>query len=248
MLRIDLHSHSVASGHAVNTIYELAKTASEKGMEMIAITDHGPNYKGSAPDFFTITPRIPRKLHNVELLLGCEANILDTKGRLDLSEELLKRQDIVLAGLHHRTGYKGSSVENHTEAIIGAMENPHVHIIAHPYIYGFPTNVEKVVKAASEKDVALEINCHILKYHGTQDSTIEKTKELIKDAIEQGVKLVISSDAHVASELGDDSVLDELRLKPLIKEGSFLNTSTRSVRFFLKSKKQRINLAREDVP
>ena len=39
---MDLHTHTVASGHAYNTIYEMARSASERGLSLLGITDHGP--------------------------------------------------------------------------------------------------------------------------------------------------------------------------------------------------------------
>ncbi len=46
MLRIDLHTHSIASGHALNTVYEMALVASRIGVTHLGITDHGPSMKG----------------------------------------------------------------------------------------------------------------------------------------------------------------------------------------------------------
>ena len=45
----DLHMHSVMSGHAFGTIRELAFAASERGMRMIGVTEHGPGI----PDLFS---------------------------------------------------------------------------------------------------------------------------------------------------------------------------------------------------
>ena len=36
---LDSHAHTIASGHAYNTIYEMAQTAAEKGLELLALTD-----------------------------------------------------------------------------------------------------------------------------------------------------------------------------------------------------------------
>jgi len=45
-LLADLHTHTVASGHAFSTITELATAAAGKGLELIAFTDHGPSVPG----------------------------------------------------------------------------------------------------------------------------------------------------------------------------------------------------------
>ena len=40
---LDTHAHTLASGHAYNTIREMAKAAADKGLEAIALTDHAPD-------------------------------------------------------------------------------------------------------------------------------------------------------------------------------------------------------------
>lgn len=39
----DIHTHSIASGHGTTcTISDMAKAASQKGLKLLGITDHGP--------------------------------------------------------------------------------------------------------------------------------------------------------------------------------------------------------------
>ena len=45
---LDIHTHTTASGHAYNTIYEMAQSASRKGLALLGISDHGPAMEGSA--------------------------------------------------------------------------------------------------------------------------------------------------------------------------------------------------------
>ena len=42
----DLHIHSIASGHAYSTVNENAKAAADRGLQLIALTDHGPKMPG----------------------------------------------------------------------------------------------------------------------------------------------------------------------------------------------------------
>ena len=46
---LDVHTHTLASGHAYSTIREMAQTASEKGLKLLGITEHGPKMPGSCP-------------------------------------------------------------------------------------------------------------------------------------------------------------------------------------------------------
>lgn len=209
MLKFDLHVHSIASGHAFNTIYELAQAASEKGLELIAITDHGPNMKGSAHlEYFSMAKRVPKELFGVKILFGCEANIIDHDGTLDIPIEYLKSLDIVLIGFHKLTDYpKDSTREKNTIAMIKAIEKYPVNIIAHPYRLDFPIIVEEVVKVALSHNILLEINNSIFKTteYNLNNELILETRKMITVSKQNGGKLIISSDAHIASEVGDDS-------------------------------------------
>lgn len=43
---LDVHTHTVASGHAFSTLQEMAVAASEKGLKLLGITEHGPRHTG----------------------------------------------------------------------------------------------------------------------------------------------------------------------------------------------------------
>ncbi|MBD3313930.1 PHP domain-containing protein, partial [Candidatus Woesearchaeota archaeon] len=67
MLKIDLHIHTVHSGHAYGTIYDIMKEAKAKGMEMIAITDHGPSGGSVSHVHFRMAPRAPKEYEGVKV-------------------------------------------------------------------------------------------------------------------------------------------------------------------------------------
>ena len=72
---MDLHTHTIASGHAYSTIIEMAQTASEKGLELLGITEHGPAMKGSCQTiYFQNVKVIPRERFGVTTLFGVELN------------------------------------------------------------------------------------------------------------------------------------------------------------------------------
>ncbi|MCK4243920.1 hypothetical protein KAX03_03545, partial [Candidatus Bathyarchaeota archaeon] len=102
--------------------------------------------------------------------------------------------------------------------------------------YYFPVDIEKIVKKASEYDVALEINCSRLKRFAHSKEVIEQTKTMIKQAHKHDVKMLISTDAHVASEIGDDSIIDQLNLRKIIPKDNILNVSTQAVKEFIEKK------------
>lgn len=48
---LDAHTHTIASGHAYSTIREMAKAASEKGLELLGITEHSMKMPGTCQLF-----------------------------------------------------------------------------------------------------------------------------------------------------------------------------------------------------
>ena len=51
-IELDTHTHTLASGHAYNTITEMIDAAVEKGLKLLAITEHAPAMPGSCKDFY----------------------------------------------------------------------------------------------------------------------------------------------------------------------------------------------------
>ena len=120
---IDTHTHTLVSGHAYNTIDEMAAFASQKGVTHLAITDHAPKMPGSTGVFyFSNMGIIPRMKNGVKIYMGCEANIMDYEGNIDLSEYGLKGCDVVIASLHIPC-IKPGSIEENTNALIKVMDN-----------------------------------------------------------------------------------------------------------------------------
>ena len=79
----DMHTHTIASGHAYSTVNELAEAASLKGLQAIALTDHGPRLPGGPHLYHFAAMRfIPKEIAGVRIFLGAEANILDRKAAL----------------------------------------------------------------------------------------------------------------------------------------------------------------------
>lgn len=200
---VDTHCHSLASGHAYSTIQEIAREANNKGLEMIAITDHGPQMPGG-PHVFHIGNQgvIPSKIHGVEILKGVEANIIDYDGKLDIPERFLKRLDFVIASLHDVCIEPGSIDEN-TSAICGAMENHHVDAIAHPGNPNFPIHMEAVVLKAKETNTLIEINNSSLIHTGSRAGSMENCIEIAKLCKIHNVPITVGSDAHISFSVGE---------------------------------------------
>ena len=110
---LDAHTHTVASGHAYSSLQEMARAAADMGLEVLGITEHGPSVPGTCPTlYFKNMFVVPRRMYGVRLLMGCEINILDTKGNLDLTDEQIGWLDIAIAGVHAAWYQAGTKEEN----------------------------------------------------------------------------------------------------------------------------------------
>lgn len=199
---VDTHTHTLASGHAYNTILEMAKSASEKGIKLLGITDHAKKMPESAGDFYFSNLKVmEREAYGVELLLGVELNIIDYDGKVDLSEGILRQMDIAIASLHQPC-IKPGTVEENTRAIIKCCENSLINIIGHPDDGGYPVDMERIVRAAKETNTLLELNDNSIVF---RHNARENDKNMLILCKEQGVPIIIGSDAHAIGRVGANS-------------------------------------------
>lgn len=244
MLKSDLHIHTLMSGHAFSTFDECVSTAEKKGLSLIAITDHGPAMEHSVHDgYFEMALRLPKYINGVNVLFGCETNILDCQGDIDLSENILFGLDIVLAGLHKRTSFFSRGEADNTNAIINAMKkHSEINIITHPYRIDFPTSVRDIVQAAVEYNVILEINASVFinsfsnKTKFDSALEIDKTAEMVSYLNSLGIGYVINSDAHCSHEIGINDKLYTLMETELgIKKKYVLNDQIEVLKEYITS-------------
>lgn len=223
----DLHVHTVASGHAYSTVKEVACAAADKGLAMIALTDHGPGMPGGPHAYhFSNQTAIPDRLFGVRILKGIEANTMDRFGRLDLDEFRLRKLDIVAVGLHTVCAPYGSVKEN-TEMMLATMQNPFVDVVVHPGNPEYLIDEEAVVKEAARCGVALEVNNSSLTV--SRKGSLPHCDNIVSLAKEYGAKLIIGSDSHYCGTVGEFSVAAELLEKNGISAEQVLNTSIERV-------------------
>ncbi|MBD3362850.1 DNA polymerase/3'-5' exonuclease PolX [Candidatus Dojkabacteria bacterium] len=197
----DVQMHTTQSD-AENTITEMAKKCRKLGYEYIAVTDHS-GYIGvtqglkddEIPEQIERITKINENFENIEILSGMEVDVLED-GKLDLSDEVLKKLDVVLFSIH---SHFNLSSKKQTDRILKAMDNPYVNIFAHPtgrkigkrdpYSY----DIEKILKRAKANNIIMEINASPARLD-LNDIHSKRAKEI-------GVKMVISTDAHSINEL-----------------------------------------------
>ena len=202
---IDLHTHTISSGHAYSTLMENIEWAKKHGLKYYGISDHAPSMPGTAkPIYFRNLNIIHKEIDGVRILRGIEANILDYTGKIDIDEVFPEKLDYVIASLHSPCIIKGNKEDN-TNALIGAMKNPYVKIIGHPDDSRYPLDYERLVKAAKEYDILLEMNNSSLGEISYRLNARENYMELLNLCKEYKVKIIFGSDAHICYEVGDFS-------------------------------------------
>ncbi|MFA6171519.1 MAG: PHP domain-containing protein [Patescibacteria group bacterium] len=226
MLKIDLHIHTVASLHAQSTIFEYVNRAKELGMEVIGISEHGPDLESNHADYnyFNTILRIPHWINGIRLLRGVEANIIDKDGNIDVTEEMLKKLDYVMAGFHKNAGYEDSGKKLNTNAMVGAIRSGKIDIITHPFVtFIFPADVRKISEEACKRKILLEINLSYIRERKLRSDTLENLKTIIKTVKKYKQKLIVNSDSHNVWELGDDSSLDKIKKKIGLTDNLIIN-------------------------
>lgn len=197
----DIHTHSKWSDGG-NSIEEVAKAAKELGLSYVAMTDHSQSLKvagGLSPEDLKKKSqeidRLNKKISNFRILYGTEVDI-DSDGKIDYKDEILKEFDVVVAAIH--SGFKESKAQL-TKRIISACKNRYVHIIAHPTgrLWGvreaYDLDLDNIFKVAKDTNTHLEINAFAQRLD-LNDIHCRRAKEM-------GVRLAIGTDAHQLEQL-----------------------------------------------
>ena len=247
----DLHIHSISSGHAFNTIDEIINFSEKHEYSMIGISDHGPDME-RAPHigYFEMLYRLPHRVGNMNVLYGCESNIIDINGNIDIPDRLISEMDYIIAGLHNRTCYTGNSIDDNTKAIVSVIRSRKADIISHPISLGFLADPEIIVQAALEEQIILECNKSVLKeavIHQKKE-VIHLTTELLNNALEAEVPVLLGSDAHHISEMAiSDEELSIIKDIYGISLSRLLNENvTKLEHILLRRKKQRSIMYHEE--
>ena len=116
-LVIDLHTHTIASGHAYGTVEENALAAKQKGLVGLGISDHAPGVDPRTdPLSFSALCEVPRKIHGINIYYGVENNVTN-EGTMTLDESLLAKLDYCIVGIHG-TCYQPKSAEENTDSLL----------------------------------------------------------------------------------------------------------------------------------
>lgn len=207
----DTHSHTLASGHAYSTIREMAAAAKEKGLQALAITEHAPKMPGSCGLYYFMNLDVlPREMSGVEMLFGCEVNIMNPQGELDLPKKVLRDMDIVVASIHVPCFGEGHTMAETMNAYVEVMKKPYVNIIGHPDDGRFPVDYELLVKTAKETHTLLELNNSSLRPQSFRVGTRENMLTMLDLCRQYDVPVTTGSDAHVDIDAGNFCYVQEV--------------------------------------
>src|SRR5690606_16287518 len=116
------------------SLEEMVEAARRRGYRYIAITDHskrvtmakGLNAARLRAHWKNIE-KLDSQLNGMTLLRGVEVDILED-GSLDLSDDVLKEADWVVASIHYGQNQPSQRL---TRRLLNAIRNPYVHAIGH---------------------------------------------------------------------------------------------------------------------
>lgn len=207
----DLHTHTIASGHAYSTWKENVEEARKTGLRALGTSEHAERMPGTSHRmYFMNFKEFPKELNGVLIYSGIEANIYGPNGEIDVHPSILHGLDYIIASMHlpclENLGEAGN-----TNTLLKAIENPDVTIIGHPDDSRYPLRMEEIAAAAAEHHTALEVNnssMHPLNY---RENARENILEMLCYCKKYRTNVILGSDSHIYLEIGKfDRALDVL--------------------------------------
>ncbi|OGK52131.1 hypothetical protein A2966_01640 [Candidatus Roizmanbacteria bacterium RIFCSPLOWO2_01_FULL_41_22] len=204
----DIHLHSsyrIEPSHdlGANSFEEIISEAKKLGYQYVGLSDHSPGF--STHTKTQIIDLIKKRSENIEQLKTSSKNIkvlnlleidILANGELSVPEEGLKILDGAIAGIHSSHRHDKKMI---TKRMMVAINSPYVQVISHPtgrllnqrdsYEADWPV----IFKACQRTATILEINAF--------PNRLDLTDTLVREAIKQGVKLIINSDAHAIEQM-----------------------------------------------
>ncbi len=210
----DYHTHTVFS-HGKGSIEDSAFKAARTGLREIAVTDHGFNHmtfgvrRREIPFMRAQINECAVKYPSVKVYLGVEANILNSKGKIDVRESDKPNLDIIVCGYHklvHGSQFSyfwsnnlglgsAKTIARNTDAYVNAVMNNKIDILSHPGNC-CKCDIREVARACKHFKTYFELN----------GKRIYLTDSELETAASEGCEFICDSDAHRAGRVGDFSV------------------------------------------
>ncbi len=209
-LNVEYQVHTIQTD-GQSTIAEILKTAKARGLKAIAFTEHVRRDTTWFPKFSADVCAAAQDYGNLEVYVGCEAKVLDSKGTLDISDDIRARCDIVLGSVHRFPAEKGGYINwdqledaafacVEYELALGLLQNAQIDVLAHPggmferrRNQSFPeAYLRNLMMVSVETGVAIEINT----------SYLRDVDGFLKLCAEINPYVSIGSDAHTLVDIG----------------------------------------------
>lgn len=223
----DTHTHTLYSRHSYSTVEECVRAAAEAGLELYGATDHFsrmlfPEREGM-PDlrdyqFYLNFGVWPRVWHGVEVMHGCEADIVDLEGNLfghdvpvthhlggdvrptptTLLRAVLGQCDYVVASVHGQDFARQATAKQVTHMYLSVLDEPKVLTLGHIDRTEAPFDVDAVVCEARDRHRLVEVNETSLRRPGSAD----RCRHVVERCAELGCPVVVNTDAHISYDVG----------------------------------------------
>ena len=191
-----LHVHSTYSDRA-DSLAAMAAAVRARGYEYLGMADHSQSaaYAGGLkPDAvkrqWEEIDRLNEEMAPFRIFKGIESDIL-TDGALDYDDDILAQFDYTVVSVHSQFNLDRDKM---TDRIVRAIEHPAATIVGHLTgrllleREGYEVDIDRIVAAAAEHGVAIEINAH--------PARLDIDWRHVKKARDQGVSIAINTDAH----------------------------------------------------
>ena len=236
---IDLHIHTNVNPHAYSTLEENIRSAQEKGMRVIAITNHGPALQDSPHWWSLVNMRvIPEYVGDLRVLKGVETNIIDENGNFDINQRIYDVMDIILWGLHTVEAYGDpSDIIKNTRAVINMIRSQKIDIMVHLGNPQFPLEYELVVQEAVKAGVAIEINNSSLK--NSRKGSRPNCKKILELCKKYEAMVSLGTDSHISYDIGGFKEAQLLIEEVGYPVESIINYSMKNLDKFLENRRKK---------
>lgn len=205
----DFHIHSsfpIEPSHdlGADTMEEMVKKAISLNYEYLGFSEHNPSVsKHTSKQVYDLLLKRKTEIERLSLKYKKSLRVfslLETDilphGNLAIDEKSLELLDATIVSIHSVFSMSRSEM---TERVLKGLSHPKAKILAHPtgrllnQRQGYELNWKEIFTFCRENDKALEVN--------SWPARLDLPDTLVKEAIMQGVKLVINTDSHAVAHM-----------------------------------------------
>ena len=204
----DLHIHSkfpIEPSHDLGqtAIKEMSEYAKKLKYEYIGFSEHNPSIsKHNKNQIYSLIARrnehieqVKSNIKNIRIIKLLEIDILGS-GELAVDDKSMDLLDGAIVSIHSSFA---TNKEEMTKRVLTGLSHPKAKILAHPTgrllneRKGYELDFDQIFDFCKKNNKALEIN--------SWPARLDLPDLLIKEAVDNGVKLVINTDSHEVSQM-----------------------------------------------